>query len=119
MTKVEIEDWRLVHSTERPTEIDITSSTKYVYIRRNPVLQHINIENTDIDEWQYEELKLTLEEYYRSPYFNRERQLLQQVISDQELTIVENELITTATIQDLAQQISELELTVVENSINE
>lgn len=51
--------WRIVYSDSQPAAFDSSSSSKYVYLRRN--FQQVTIDGYDM--WQYEERKLTHDEY--------------------------------------------------------
>lgn len=50
--------------TEKPAQLDITSSSVYVYMRRN-IVQKISTDEEGVKRkfWSYEEAKLTPEEY--------------------------------------------------------
>ena len=54
-------EWQTIHGsqTEQPEEFDATSSSFFVYQRRN--VKRINVEDTEL--WEYEERKLSREEY--------------------------------------------------------
>lgn len=63
-------DWKKVTGTqtERPEEIDRTSSPSTVYLRRNIEQVEREVEGADgetqtVTEWQYEEREMTVEEY--------------------------------------------------------
>ena len=61
-----MKDWKKVHGSqaEQPPEFDTTSSSTTVYQRRN--IQRVTIENIDgtkSELWEYEERKMTREEY--------------------------------------------------------
>ena len=49
--------WQTVYGSIKPAEFDTTSSKVYVYQRRNV--------QRDGDSWQYEERKLTHDEYQK------------------------------------------------------
>lgn len=113
------EVWRLVRSVDYPLLEDRSSSSKYVYLRRNvhEVTVVDMMDNSTHIEFEYEELKLTHAQFIKSKYYHDDRYLLEQQISNQELMLVENQLETDSKIESLAQQVSELELVVVENSL--
>lgn len=59
-------EWQKVYGSqsERPSELDTTSSAFFVYQRRN--IERITLEDEEtgtVDMWQYEERKLTKDEY--------------------------------------------------------
>lgn len=60
-------DWKQVRGTQttRPLEVDTSSSTKTVYLRRN--IEQVEIEDGQSEEtvtmWEYEERQMTPEEY--------------------------------------------------------
>ena len=54
-------DWQIVHGNFQPAEFDSTLSENTVYQRRN--IQFISNDNGAF--WQYEERKLSHEEYYK------------------------------------------------------
>ena len=82
-------DWRIVEGsqTERPEEVDKTSSPSIVYLRRN--IEQAERESEGIDGktqtqsiWQYEERELTKEEY-------ENMKLIEQIVANQTSGIVE------------------------------
>ena len=54
-------DWQIVFGDAQPADFDAMSSKFYVYQRRNPQL--ITSDNGEF--WQYDERKLTREEYLK------------------------------------------------------
>lgn len=59
-------DWEKVQGSQeqKPAEFDTASSEFYIYQRRN--VQRVKVKNTDETEselWEYEERKLTRDEY--------------------------------------------------------
>ena len=60
-------DWKQVRGTQttRPLEVDTSSSTKTVYLRRN--IEQVEIEDSQSEKtvtmWEYEERQMTPEEY--------------------------------------------------------
>lgn len=65
-------DWKIVRGSSEPLEIDTTSSKKYVYLRRNISEVEVSIgegeDATTYTEYEYEEKKMTKDEY--KAYFN-------------------------------------------------
>ena len=55
--------WQIVYGSSEPSTVDSTSSSKYVYLRRNIQRVAIETEGGSYDCWQYEEQKLTKDEY--------------------------------------------------------
>ena len=51
--------WYIAFCNFKPADVDTSSSAKFVYLRRN--FQLVTIDDTDM--WQYEERKLTHDEY--------------------------------------------------------
>lgn len=83
-------DWKKVTGTqpERPEEVDKTSSTSTVYLRRNIEQIEKKVEGTDGEvrtttEWQYEEKEMSIEEY-------KNMILMQQVVEENTSGIVES-----------------------------
>ena len=59
-------DWKIVQSSQedKPLELDKQSSKHFIYQRRN--IERVTVEDTEgktAELWQYEERKLTSEEY--------------------------------------------------------
>ena len=90
-------EWRLVQGSqsEKPLELDTTSSKFFVYQRKN--IQRVTATN-DLTEdtyeyWQYEERKLTKDEYARMREAELEEELTQTQLALAELyesMVVEN-----------------------------
>jgi len=82
-------DWKVVRSTSqvKPAELDITSSSFYVYERRNIHQEEFNDNMNDepITEWVFEERCYTKDEY--STLNSPTTQLLMQHIADLEVEI--------------------------------
>ena len=83
-------DWKKVTGTqtERPEEIDKTSSPSMVYLRRNIEQVKREIEGIDGEiktttEWQYEEKEMSIEEY-------KNMILMQQIVEENTSGIVES-----------------------------
>ena len=83
-------DWKKVTGTqtERPEEIDKTSSPSTVYLRRNIEQIEKEVEGTDGEvqtttEWHYEEKEMSIEEY-------KNMILMQQVVEENTSGIVES-----------------------------
>lgn len=55
--------WYIAFCNFKPPEIDTASSSKYVYLRRNFQFVTIDENGFSQDYWQYEERKLTHDEY--------------------------------------------------------
>jgi hypothetical protein len=71
MTEVNMQlNWRLSESTNKPTEIDNTSSPCGVYVRK--YIKEVQDTESDIVKYQYQEAFLTSEEY-------QQYSLLQQI----------------------------------------
>lgn len=65
-----MKDWKKVTGTQtdKPEEVDKTSSPSTVYLRRNIEQVKREVEGSDgkmqkVTEWQYEEREMTVEEY--------------------------------------------------------
>ena len=58
-------DWKQVRGTqsEKPLEVDSSSSTSTVYLRRNIEEVEVEVSDSKVKMWQYEERELTREEY--------------------------------------------------------
>lgn len=58
--------WQIVSGDFEPAELDTNSSKVYVYQRRNiQRVTHENEDGTSSEFWQYEERKLTHDEYQK------------------------------------------------------
>ena len=79
-------DWQIVYGSDEPAEFDATSSKFYVYQRRNAQLVTLHDELTgDYQQWQYEERKMTHEEYYKMRNAQLEDELTQTQLALTEL----------------------------------
>ena len=79
-------DWQIVHGSQedKPTELDTTSSESYIYQRRNVKRVTAEGELGTYEQWQYEERKLTRDEY------NAIRaELLETELTNTQLALVE------------------------------
>lgn len=58
-------EWQLVYGSQKhkPSELDTASSNFFVYQRRNIERVSLNDEHGQYEMWQYEERKLTKDEY--------------------------------------------------------
>ncbi len=75
--------WKTVTGSQeqRPDVIDKTSSSRYVYLHRNiHQIDKTDDKGETVQLWQYEEAKITQEEY--SQYNNVVTELLQTELSD-------------------------------------
>lgn len=81
-------DWQIVHGSQeaKPAELDTTSSKVYVYQRRN--VQRVTVEDSEFgttnEFWQYEERKLTREEWA-----NMRAAALEEELTQAQLALVE------------------------------
>lgn len=80
-------DWQIVHGSQEvePAELDTTSSKVYVYQRRNVQRVTVGDEMFGTNEfWQYEERKLTREEWA-----NMRAAALEEELTQTQLALVE------------------------------
>lgn len=99
-------NWKKVIGSERPEEVDRTSSPTTVYLRRN--IEQVQKEVDGIDgemqttEWQYEEMEMSVEEYNNMI-------LIQKVVSENTAEIVESvtQFQRDAVIDEYTQQLIE------------
>lgn len=114
-------EWKKIRGSIRPSETDSTSSSYFVYLRRN--IQEVEKsldemmgevpEGYSSTEFEYEEAKISKSEY---PHFLDIQNIMQNV-SDQELEFQEELMERDERLESIAQSLSELELTVMENSL--
>ena len=79
-------DWQIVHDSQedKPAELDTTSSEIYIYQRRNIQRVTDDLDGKAYECWQYEERKLTRDEY------NAIRaELLEAELTNTQLALVE------------------------------
>lgn len=99
-------DWKKVIGSERPEEVDRTSSPTTVYLRRN--IEQVQKEVDGIDgemqttEWQYEEMEMSIAEY-------NSMLLMQKVVSENTAEIIESvtKFQKEAVIDEYTQQLIE------------
>ena len=78
-------DWQIVHGSNKPAEFDSTSSSAFVYQRRNAQLKTETDSNgNSYDCWQYEERKLSFEEFYKL-----KAELLETELTNTQLALAE------------------------------
>ena len=116
--------WKQVtgYQTEKPGELDITSSPSTVYLRKN--IRQVEIEQGEetVSAWSYEEAELNLSEYaqykeelesmntagYKAQEENQE--VLMEALADvfsQQLELQENQMIIMDALADIYAKIGE------------
>lgn len=116
-------EWKKIRGSIRPSETDFTSSSYFVYLRRNIQEVEKNLdemmgkvpegEGYSSTEFEYEEAKISKSDY---PHF-LDIQMIMQNVSDQELKFQEELIERDERLESIAQSLSELELTVMENNL--